>query len=99
MHKFILILFALAGGLTLSAIVANFYRLVAKKPETRTGTYVYYGVMVFAGPSVLFENASRSFGKNECSVTAYAFALGLAGYWSFLLGLALIGINTAFQSA
>jgi len=83
-------LFALAGGLTLSGIVANFYRLVARKPRTRAATAIYYGVMLLAGPSVLFENSTRSFRRKECSRSAYAFAVGVAGYWSFVLGLAII---------
>lgn len=90
MRHFILALFALAGGLTLSGIVANFYRLVAKKPQGRLATWTYYAVMLLAGPNVLFENSTRSFRKQECSRGAYAFALGLAGYWSFMIGLAAI---------
>ena len=90
MRHFTLMLFALAAGLTLSGIVANFYRLVAKKPRTRAATWIYYGVMLLAGPSVLFENSTRSFRKKECSHSAYAFAVTLAAYWWFMLGLALI---------
>lgn len=93
MRHFILILFALAGGLTLSGIVANVYRLVAKKPQTRVTTWIYYAVMLLAGPSVLFGNATRSFRQKECSRSAYAFAVGLAGYWSLVLGLALINAS------
>lgn len=93
MRNFTLVLFALAGGLTLSGIVANFYRLVASKPQTRLATWTYYGVMLLAGPSVLFENSTRSFRRKECSRSAYAFAVGLAGYWSFMLGLALINAS------
>ena len=72
-------LFALAGGLTLSGIVANVYRLLAGKPEGQPAAWVYYGVMLFAGPSVLFENSTRSFRKKECSGAAYGFALGAGG--------------------
>ena len=93
MRYFTLMLFALAGGLTLSGIVANFYRMVARKPQTRLATWTYYGVMLLAGPSVLFENSTRSFRKKECSRSAYAFAVGLASYWSFMLGLALINAS------
>ena len=86
-----MLLFSLAGGLTLSGITANVYRLIAKtKPETRAATY--YGVMLLAGPSVLLDNSTRSFPKKECSRTAYGFALGLAAYWSFMLGAILVEI-------
>ena len=92
MKHLLLLLFSLAGGLTLSGIVANLYRLVAKKPQTRAATYAYYGVMLLAGPSVLLENATRSFRKKECTRGAYGFALGLATYWSFMLGAVLVDI-------
>jgi len=87
MRHFILVLFAIAGGLTLSGIVTNLYRLVARSPRSRAGQWTYYGVMLFAGPSLLVENSTRSFRKKECSRGAYAFALALAAYWSFVLGL------------
>ena len=93
MHNLILLLFLLAGGLTLSGIVANLYRLVAKKPEGGLATWAYYGVMLLAGPSVLFENSTRSFRKKECSGIAYGFAVGLAAYWAFILGLAMLNIS------
>lgn len=83
-------LFAIAGGLTLSGIVANFYRLIAKKPQSRLATWIYYAVMLLAGPSVLVENSTRSFRRKECSGFAYGFAVSLAGYWAFLLGLVVI---------
>ena len=93
MHSLLLLLFALSGGLTLSGIVANLYRLIAKKPQGTAATAAYYGVMVVAGPSVLFENSTRSFQKKECSRIAYGFALLLACYWAFMLGLAVISVD------
>lgn len=93
MHNFMLLLFSLAGGLTVSGIVANSYRMVASKPQTTAATAAYYGVMLFAGPSVLFENSTRSFRQKECTALAYGFALALASYWAFLLGLAVISLN------
>jgi hypothetical protein len=93
MHGFMLLLFSLAGGLTLSGIVANFYRMVAKKPRSPAATAAYYGVMVVAGPSVLFENSTRSFRQKECTRIAYGFALLLACYWAFMLGLAVISLG------
>jgi hypothetical protein len=90
MRHFILLMFSVGGGLTLSGIVANFYRLIARKPESPAATWAYYGVMLLAGPSVLFENSTRSFRKKECSGFAYGFAVSLAAYWAFVLGLVLI---------
>ena len=97
MHNFMLLLFSLAGGLTLSGIVANTYRIVASKPQSKGATAAYYGVMLFAGPSVLFENSTRSYRQKECTAIAYGFALALAGYWAFLIGLALISLNYLFN--
>ncbi len=88
-----LVLFAFAGGLTLSGIVANLYRLVAKKPQSRAATWAYYAVMALAGPSVLFENSTRSFRKKDCSRAAYGFAVGIAAYWAFVLGLGLVELG------
>jgi hypothetical protein len=50
------------------------------------------GVMLLAGPSVLIDNATRSFRKKGCSNAAYIFAVGLTVYWSFALGLALLTV-------
>ena len=49
--------------------------------------------MVVAGPSVLFENSTRSFRQKECTRIAYGFALALASYWAFMLGLAVISLD------
>jgi hypothetical protein len=90
-----LLLFAIAGGLTLSGIVANAYRLVAKKPKNAAATWIHYAVMALAGPSVLFENATRSFRKKDCSRFAYGFAVALAAYWAFMIGLVVIDVSLA----
>lgn len=90
MHNFLLVMFTIAGGLTLSGIVANLYRLIVAKPKSGSASWAYYGVMAVAGPSVLFDNATRSFRKKECSRWAFAFALGLAIYWAMVLGAIFI---------
>ena len=90
MRQVLILLFALAGGLTLSGIAANLYRILARKPSSRPETIVYYAVMAVAGPSVLFNNATKSFRGHACSITAYVFAVTVAGYWSFALGLAIL---------
>lgn len=85
-------LFALTGGLTLSGIIANMYRLFAGKPRSRGATLLYYAVMVFAGASVLLENATRSYRKKDCSAPAYGFAVAIVGYWCFILGLGVLTV-------
>jgi hypothetical protein len=93
MQIFQYLLFAVAGGLTFSGIVANLYRLVARKPQRRAEKLIFYAVMALAGPSVLFDNATRSFRSKDCSRTAYGFAVAIAGYWAFALGLAVIDVG------
>lgn len=90
MHTVTLLIFAMAGGLALSGIVANLYRLLARKPRRTPERLFYMGVMVFAGPSVLIDNATRSFRKKDCSGAAYAFAVIVTAYWSWALGQGLI---------
>jgi hypothetical protein len=94
MSSFMQLMFSVAGGLTLSGLVANLYRLVARKPQGRTETWSHFAVMVVAGPSVLLDNSTRSFLKKQCSRPAYAFALGLTVYWSFMLGAIMLVVVT-----
>jgi hypothetical protein len=87
-----ILLFAISSGLTLSGIVANLYRLMTAKPKGDNQSWVYYGVMIVAGPSVLFDNAARTFRKKECTAMALVFALGLAIYWAMVLGAILLDV-------
>jgi hypothetical protein len=85
-----LMLFAITAGLTLSGITANIYRILAREPKKLGGTILYYAVMIFAGASVLLENATRSYRKKDCSGPAYGFAVAIVGYWCFILGLGIL---------
>lgn len=89
------LLFAVAAGLTLSGIIANIYRIFARKPQGRGETILYYGVMVIAGASVLLENATRTYRKKDCSAPAYGFAIALVGYWCFIMGLFILALALA----
>jgi hypothetical protein len=95
MQGLLIILFAIAIGFTASGITSNIYRLIAKKPESLGGRLVYAGVMVVAGPNVLFENAATSFKAKKCSGIAFWLAAAVAGYWSFVLGLFVLNIYVA----
>ena len=95
MHGLIIVLFAIVIGFTASGITANIYRLIAKKPESLRARIVYAGVMVLAGPNVLFENAANSFKAKKCSSIAFWLAAAVAGYWSFVLGLLVLNIYIA----
>jgi hypothetical protein len=90
MRNILILLFSFAGGLALSGIVANLYRIVGRKPRGRAAITIHYAVMMLAGPSVLFENATRSFRDRGCSGLAYGFALAIATYWAFLIGVVMI---------
>lgn len=95
MHGLLVVLFSIAIGFTASGIIANVYRLIAKKPESLRAKIIYAGVMVFAGPSVLFENAATSFRAKKCSGLAFWTAAAVAGYWSFALGLFVLNLSIA----
>ncbi len=92
----IVLLFAVTAGLTLSGIIANIYRILARKPQNRGETALYYSVMVLAGASVLLENATRSYRKKDCSAPAYGFAVAIVGYWSFILGIGILAVAIYF---
>lgn len=91
----LLIAFCTLAGFTASGILANLYRLVAKKPDTTVGRLGYVAVMVVAGPNVLFENAATSFRAKDCSSFAFWLAAAISGYWSFALGMFIIQIGMA----
>lgn len=90
-----LVLFATLAGFTASGILANLYRLVARKPETLGARLGYVAVMVVAGPNVLIENAAVSFRARDCSSFAFWLAAAISAYWSFALGLFIIQIGLA----
>ena len=86
-----ILLFSFAGGLALSGIVANLYRILARKPTgSAAAAACHYAIMVVAGPSILFENATRSFRTKACSGASYGFAVAIAAYWALLLGMILV---------
>jgi hypothetical protein len=93
MHGLIVIFFAIAIGFTASGIASNTYKLIAKKPGSTAERIVYAGVMVVAGPNVLFGNAANSFKTKKCSSIAFWLAAAVAGYWSFMLGLLVLTIS------
>jgi uncharacterized protein DUF6949 len=87
LHNAMVALFAMTAGFTVSGIVANLYRLLVKQKEVGLARIGYLAVMVVAGPTVLFDNAARSWRKKSCSAVAFWLAAGVCGYWSLALGL------------
>jgi hypothetical protein len=87
LHNALVALFAITAGFTASGIIANLYRLLFKKAESMGARIGYVAVMVIAGPSVLVDNAGRTWRKKECSAAAFWLAAAVASYWSLALGL------------
>jgi hypothetical protein len=93
-----LILFAITAGFTVSAIVANLYRLSGAQAKDSPGRTIRLMVMVVAGPSVIFENAMRGLLAKQWPLTAFLLtALGVA-YWSLVIGLVVVSIALALQT-
>lgn len=87
LHQFILMLFAFAGGLTLSGLVVNSYRVVATA-STEENPFFYYPVIAFAGASILMENVLRSRKSEQVGVSVVAAMCSF--FWSSMLGLLLL---------
>jgi len=97
-HDTIVLLFAITAGFTASGIVANVYRLFVRDGGEKGFVYVvYYLSMIFAGPSVLFENAAKALREKNCSRLAFWLAAAVTGYWSLALGLLLIELGLSLQ--
>jgi phosphopantothenoylcysteine synthetase/decarboxylase len=99
MHEFIVFLFAIAAGITASGLIASIYRLIAGEPKTKIGTVLHYAVMVIAGPVVLVSNSTKSYRDKKCSKAAYALAIALSFYWSFVTGVVILSVWVAIRGA
>jgi len=95
-HDLYVALFAATAGFTASGIIANLYRLAVKKrSETTLSRLTYLTVMIVAGPTVLFNSAAKSWHEKSCSAFAFWLAAGVAGYWSFAIGLLVVQLVLA----
>jgi len=90
-------LFALATGFTLSGIIANVYQLVTGRHEKLAET-ANLALMMFAGPSLLLENAAASLRSRSCTMFGFWLAAAVSAYWSFVLGLFLLNIVVVLQA-
>jgi hypothetical protein len=95
MNNYATLFFAIAAGATASGIIANLYRLAAKRSQSKLGTILHCAVMIFAGPVVLAGNSTKAFRKKDCSMAAYGLALALSAYWSFAMGLFILSVCVA----
>jgi hypothetical protein len=89
LHNVILMIFAFAGGLTLSGLVVSCYRVVATA-STEENPFLYYPVIAFAGASILMENVVRSRKSEEVGVSFVAAMCSF--FWSSMLGLLLLSV-------
>jgi hypothetical protein len=97
-HDTLVAIFAMAAGFTASGIISSLYRLLAKDTGSSLGRTIYVAVMIFAGPTVLFENAARAWREKSCSGVAFWLAAALSGYWSMALGLLVIQLGLALKA-
>jgi EamA domain-containing membrane protein RarD len=83
--------FSTATGFTASGIIANLYRLVFPKAETSIKS-AHIGIMVFAGPSMLFGNSLKAMREHKSTRIAFWFAAAVSAYWSLVLGMIVLRI-------
>ena len=98
MHSLWLLFFSVAFGFTASAIVANVYRIVqpAAGRQARNESFgersLRSAVMIFAGPSMLFDNAIRGFRSKSWHPVTFWLASAAVLYWSLALGLLVLEV-------
>lgn len=83
-------LIVLTAGFTASAIVANLYRISGFEPETTLGHFIRVVVLMFAGPSEIFETAISARISREWSAIGFGLAIGGVCHWSIILGVIVI---------
>ena len=87
MESFIMFLLILTSGFTASAIAANLYRISGFVPETTSGHFVRVCVLMFAGPSEMFETAVSARISRESSAVWFWLIVSAVCYWSLILGM------------
>ena len=93
MHGIWLVAFAITAGFTASAIIANLYRIAGLRGET-TGVRTFRNiVLIFAGPSVLFETAVKGFIQKSWHPVAFWLSAAVVLYWSLFLGLMVVAVG------
>jgi hypothetical protein len=92
MQSLAFVLIVLTSGFTASAIAANLYRIGAGGfvPETTLGHFLRVVVLMFAGPSEIFESAVQARINREWSALGFWLTIAGVSYWSLLLGFIVI---------
>ena len=88
----------LTAGFTASAIAANLYRISGFVPETTSGHFVRVVVLMFAGPSEIFESAIHGRVARQLSAIPFWLSISAVSYWSLLLGFIVIQIAKSFSA-
>ena len=86
MHLLATVLTIITVGFTASAIVANLYRMMPFTAETTSGHFVRVVILMFTGPSEIFEAAMAGRVRGEWSALAFWLAISGVCYWSLTLG-------------
>ena len=84
------VLIVLTAGFTASAIIANLYRISGFVPETTGGHFLRVVVLMFAGPSEVFETAVDARIKGQWSAMGFWLAIAGICHWSLVVGLAVV---------
>ena len=87
MQSLAIFLLVLTLGFTASAIAANLYRISGFVPETTSGHFIRVCVLMFAGPSEMFESAMTSRVSRDSSAIWFWLMMSAICYWSSVLGL------------
>lgn len=95
LHDLYVAAFSIATGFTASGIIANVYVLLFPKAEGTLARTAHIGVMVFAGPSVLFGTTLKAMREHKSSPGAFWLAAAVSAYWSLVLGLIVLQIAFA----
>jgi hypothetical protein len=92
LHDLYVVGFSIVTGFTASGIIASVYRLAFPTAEGNIAKTAHIGVMVFAGPSVLFGSSFKAMREHKSSRGAFWFAAIVSGYWSLVLGMVVLRI-------
>lgn len=95
LHDLYIVAFSMATGFTASGIIANVYLLLFPRAESGLAKTAHIGVMVFAGPSVLFGSTFKAMREHKGTAGTFWFAAAVSAYWSLVLGLIVLRIAFA----
>jgi hypothetical protein len=95
LHDLYVVAFSMVTGFTASGIIANLYKLIFPKAKGSFARTAHIGVMVFAGPSVLFGSTFKAMRAQKSSRGTFWLAAAVSAYWSLVLGLIVLRIAFA----